>query len=246
MCTRARPRGADGGDLPFFHAVDPPAGPFTSPLLVDRQTFPSPLRENYQNRNIHGNIFGGFLMRQAFELAHVTCGTIASSTVPLRKSLTSTHCRSLHRLDARFSLHGRCLIPSSRAHRYTSHSPSCGTADLSFPLLAGSVLKLEGQVVYTATDALDSRADEVSNSTQVTKVLRLLWQRCSYPFIRSRLSTRSCRSGYRQTSATLTLSLLLAMCSISTLHVLATDDTSSPMLIRVLPLSHQSFLLRSV
>lgn len=27
-----------------------------------------------QNRNIHGNIFGGFLMRQAFELAHVTCG----------------------------------------------------------------------------------------------------------------------------------------------------------------------------
>jgi hypothetical protein len=33
-----------------------------------------------QNRNIHGNIFGGFLMRQAFELAHVTCGASAGTT----------------------------------------------------------------------------------------------------------------------------------------------------------------------
>jgi hypothetical protein len=54
-------------------------------VLLVRPIVPSPDR---QNRNIHGNIFGGFLMRQAFELAHVTCGASAGT------SHTGKHMRS--------------------------------------------------------------------------------------------------------------------------------------------------------
>jgi acyl-coenzyme A thioesterase 9 len=58
---------------------DLPALAQTSAVFMPQTALENCFTTQPQQRNIHGRIFGGFLMRRAFELAHSTCYLLAAS-----------------------------------------------------------------------------------------------------------------------------------------------------------------------
>ena len=103
---------------------------------VSRTGLESTIHMHPQVRNVHQKVFGGFLMRSAYELAWMVAGTSRPRCCTLHAARCTVQSSTDHAADrsivrqqtSAVSLPGRAGVPCPRADR--SHAP---------PLLAGHV-----------------------------------------------------------------------------------------------------------
>ncbi|KAL6049069.1 Acyl-coenzyme A thioesterase 9, mitochondrial [Balamuthia mandrillaris] len=113
-----------------------------------------------QNRNIHGNIYGGFLMRQAFELAFASCGMFAKER-PEFVSMDDIHFIKPVRIGSILSFHCNVVYTAEdKKEEATKNEGEGDNEEKTFPLIQ---MRVQANVCELGSDV-----EETTNVFHIT------------------------------------------------------------------------------